>query len=164
MQDSEKDRFLKLFVEMASCYPSQQIHSTHAEAYWLRLKSYPIAAVRVGLVRAAGDGPKFFPTAIAVEDHTKAAAKNCDSTPDYELRAITGATQSLHGLPPTNRFEQLARKWERENLIGNPDCSHRAAELIAAFEGVNGPIAHDLVPAVRDWKNAAAGEREDEAA
>lgn len=115
------------------------------------------------MVRATSADHRFFPTAVAIEDYTKAAEKTARRQPNYELMAISGETQRLHGLPPSNKFEQLARKWERDNSSANPDCSRRCAELIAAFVDANGPLAHDLAGEIVDWKKLAAGEK-DEAA
>ena len=109
------------------------------------------------MVRATGENGKFFPTAVQIEEHAKAATKaGAGQNPNYELKVIAGATQQLHGLPPNNPYEQLARKWERENAAGSPDCSGRAKELMAVIDG--NPIAHDIAGNARDWKMSAAGD------
>ena len=165
MQDRDRQNFNRTFLEMASCYPTAKLDPANQEAYWLRLKSYNLAAVRTGMVRATSDSPEFFPTAIQVEEHAKAAEKaGAGTKPNYELKAIAGATEKIRGLPPDNPFEILARKSERENLLGNPDCSGPAKELRALLDGAKGPLVRELVPECEDWSDRRTGEKKDEAA
>ena len=111
MQDNDRLRFQRLFREMAACYPGAPVTQENGEAYWQRLRSYRLDAVRKAMVKASSENPKFFPTAIMVEQHAMAFEKTGNHNP-APAGLLTGEVEKEPELSPDNYYEKLAKEWE----------------------------------------------------
>jgi hypothetical protein len=152
MTDNEKTAFLQSLVAMFGCFNASAAEHV-PESYWRYLKALPLWSVRRGMNRAIKESttPQFVPTAEQIRRNSEVFAKH----PPAESSEVSGLLGEAitSQLPDDNQFEKLARKWEQDIAGGkNPDVSE-AKKIVSTISD-----------AYSDWKSAAVGDREDEAA